>query len=341
MELTATTMISLDGVTQAPGGPDEDTSGGFDLGGWVMPYFEDEGAKSVRENFERADAFLLGRKTYEIFADYWPHADPANPIGTTLNSLPKHVVSTTLTDLSWSGASLVEGDPIEAIAELKRQPGRELQVHGSVILTQSLLAAGLIHRRPTPHLRPRRRPGHRFLRGRPRARERPDHPLRSGSDVVEAWDLVDRELAVDPFQILEVEAILAAAREALEADDAAQGGKWRPLATPVEHDRVAGDGVVVEGRQTTTQDVDDPVTAADPQMLGSDDVTRREPPTIAQAGAIDPLEEAVDGFVGLRPVGHEEVGVPGGTQVTVGDDAEATDHHVWQADRVRVGDHPV
>jgi dihydrofolate reductase len=146
MELTATTMISLDGVTQAPGGPDEDTSGGFDLGGWVMPYFEDDGAKSVRENFERADAFLLGRKTYEIFADYWPHADPANPIGTALNSLPKHVVSTTLTDLAWPGASLIEGDPIEAIAELKRQPGRELQIHGSIILTQSLLAAGLIDR---------------------------------------------------------------------------------------------------------------------------------------------------------------------------------------------------
>jgi dihydrofolate reductase len=63
-------------------GPEEDTSGGFELGGWTMPYFEDDGAKSVRENFERADAFLLGRKTYEIFAGYWPHADPANPIAT-------------------------------------------------------------------------------------------------------------------------------------------------------------------------------------------------------------------------------------------------------------------
>jgi dihydrofolate reductase len=146
MELTARTMISLDGVTQAPGGPDEDRSGGFELGGWAMPYFEEESAASVREEFERADAFLLGRRTYEIFAGYWPHADPANPIAAALNSLPKHVVSTTLTDLSWSGASLVGGDPIEAIAELKRQPGGELQVHGSVILTQSLLAAGLIDR---------------------------------------------------------------------------------------------------------------------------------------------------------------------------------------------------
>ncbi len=148
MELTATTMISLDGVTQAPGGPEEDTSGGFELGGWVMPYFEDDGAKSVREKFERADAFLLGRRTYEIFAAYWPHADPANPIGTALNSLPKHVVSSTLSDgdLTWDGASLIEGDPIEAIAQLKRRPGRELQIQGSVVLTQSLLAAGLIDR---------------------------------------------------------------------------------------------------------------------------------------------------------------------------------------------------
>jgi dihydrofolate reductase len=148
MELTATTMMSLDGVTQAPGGPDEDRSGGFELGGWVMPYFDDDGGRYVSENFARADAFLLGRKTYEIFAGHWPHADPANPIGAALNSLPKHVVSTTLTDadLTWGGAALLEGDPLEAIAALKRLSGRELQVHGSVVLTRSLLAAGLIDR---------------------------------------------------------------------------------------------------------------------------------------------------------------------------------------------------
>jgi dihydrofolate reductase len=146
MELTVRTMISLDGVTQAPGGPDEDRSGGFELGGWSMPYFDEAAAGAVREGFGRADAFLLGRRTYEIFAGYWPHADPENPIAAALNSLPKHVVSTTLTDLSWDGASLVEGDPIKAVAELKSRPGRELQVHGSVILTQSLLAAGLVDR---------------------------------------------------------------------------------------------------------------------------------------------------------------------------------------------------
>ena len=146
MELTATTMMSLDGVTQAPGGPEEDTSGGFDLGGWAMPYFDEVWAKAVAENFARADAFLLGRRTYEIFAGYWPHADPENPIAAALNSLPKHVVSSTLSDLSWDGAALLDGELTEAVAELKRRQGRELQVHGSIELTQALLAAGLVDR---------------------------------------------------------------------------------------------------------------------------------------------------------------------------------------------------
>lgn len=146
MELTVTTMMSLDGVTQAPGGPDEDRSGGFELGGWSMPYFEDDGARFVRENFDRADAFLLGRRTYEIFAAYWPQVEDANPIAAALNSRPKHVVSSTQGDLAWDGTELVEGDLTEAVAELKRRPGRELQVHGSVELTQALLAAGLVDR---------------------------------------------------------------------------------------------------------------------------------------------------------------------------------------------------
>src|ERR1700744_6531921 len=146
MELTVTTMMTLDGVTQAPGGPEEDTSGGFDLGGWVMPYFDDDGAAFVRENIGRADAFLLGRKTYEIFASYWPQVGAENPIAAALNGLPKHVVSSTLTELTWDGASLLEGDLVEAVTELKRRPGRELQVHGSIELTQSLLAAGLVDR---------------------------------------------------------------------------------------------------------------------------------------------------------------------------------------------------
>jgi dihydrofolate reductase len=145
MELTVTTLMSLDGVTQAPGAPDEDRSGGFDLGGWAMPYIDEDGSKRVEEIFDRADAFLLGRKTYEIFAGYWPQVS-GNPIADALNGRPKHVVSSTLGELSWDGASLLDGDLLDAVAELKRRPGRELQVHGSVKLTQALLAAGLVDR---------------------------------------------------------------------------------------------------------------------------------------------------------------------------------------------------
>jgi dihydrofolate reductase len=146
MELTVTTMMSLDGVTQSPGAPEEDPSGGFDLGGWAMPYFEEESSRHIDRIFERADAFLLGRKTYEIFASYWPGVGDENPISTALNAKPKHVVSSTLGDLDWDGASLLEGDLVEAVEALKAQPGRELQVHGSVELTQALLAAGLVDR---------------------------------------------------------------------------------------------------------------------------------------------------------------------------------------------------
>jgi dihydrofolate reductase len=146
MELTVTTMMSLDGVTQAPGGPDEDRGGGFELGGWAMPYFEEESGKVIAERFERADAFLLGRKTYEIFAGYWPQVPRGNPIADALNDRPKHVASRTLDDLSWDGASLIQGDLVEAVTELKSRPGGELQVHGSVELTQQLLAANLVDR---------------------------------------------------------------------------------------------------------------------------------------------------------------------------------------------------
>jgi len=105
MELTVTTMMSLDGVTQSPGAPEEDPSGGFELGGWAMPYFEEESSRHIDAIFGRADAFLLGRKTYEIFASYWPGVGDENPISTALNAKPKHVVSSTLGDLSWDGAS--------------------------------------------------------------------------------------------------------------------------------------------------------------------------------------------------------------------------------------------
>jgi dihydrofolate reductase len=146
MDLTVTTMMTLDGVTQSPGAPEEDPSGGFDLGGWAMPYFEEESMRHIDGIFGRTDAFLLGRKTYEIFASYWPGVGDENAISTALNAKPKHVVSSTLDNLTWDGASLLEGDVVEAVAKLKQQPGRELQVHGSIELTQALLAAGLVDR---------------------------------------------------------------------------------------------------------------------------------------------------------------------------------------------------
>jgi dihydrofolate reductase len=146
MDLSVTTMMSLDGVTQSPGAPEEDPSGGFGLGGWAMPYFEEQSMRHIDGIFGRADAFLLGRKTYEIFASYWPGVGDENPISSSLNSRPKHVVSSTLHELSWDGASLLEGDLVEAVTALKREPGRELQVHGSIELTQALLAAGLVDR---------------------------------------------------------------------------------------------------------------------------------------------------------------------------------------------------
>jgi dihydrofolate reductase len=146
MDLTVRTMMSLDGVTQAPGGPDEDREGGFELGGWAMPFFDETAGATVAEEFIRAEAFLLGRKTYEIFADYWPKVDDENPVAAALNSKPKHVASSTLGELDWDGASLLDGDLVEAVTELKKQPGGELQVHGSIELTQALLAAGLVDR---------------------------------------------------------------------------------------------------------------------------------------------------------------------------------------------------
>ncbi|WP_040775699.1 dihydrofolate reductase family protein [Nocardia pneumoniae] len=145
MELSLTQFVTVDGVCQAPGGPQEDTSGGFPHGGWSVPFGDADFGAFVDEVFERADAFLLGRRTYEIFAGYWPKVtDPDNPIAAKLNTLPKYVASSTLERADWAGTQLLRGDLVAEVTALKQRPGRELQVHGSGNLAHTLLANGLV-----------------------------------------------------------------------------------------------------------------------------------------------------------------------------------------------------
>ena len=143
MKLTATMMLSLDGVYQGPGGPDEDRRGGFERGGWVAPLFDEEGGRFVTSVFERADALLLGRRTWEIFEAYWPHHDEGDPVSHGINVLPKYVPSSTLKDPGWN-THVIAGDVEAAVRELKAMPGRELQVHGSGGLLRWLLERDLV-----------------------------------------------------------------------------------------------------------------------------------------------------------------------------------------------------
>ena len=147
MKLTTTTNVSVDGVMQGLGGPDEDRRGGFERGGWALPLFgrDEEGTAFVGQVFQRADAFLLGRRTYEIFAGYWGvMADSSHPIAAALNTRPKYVASTTLTDPQWADTTVLSGDVEAAVSELKANPGRELQVHGSGNLVRWLLDNHLV-----------------------------------------------------------------------------------------------------------------------------------------------------------------------------------------------------
>ena len=144
-KLVVGTFTTLDGVMQAPGGPDEDREGGFEHGGWLVPYFDDEFARIMNDWTLRAGAFLLGRKTYEIFAASWPNAtDPADESAKALNNRPKFVASRTLTRVDWHNSSLLEGDVATEVSRLKAETGDEIQVHGSSDLLQTLLRHDLV-----------------------------------------------------------------------------------------------------------------------------------------------------------------------------------------------------
>jgi dihydrofolate reductase len=145
MRLTLMQFLSLDGVSQGPGAPDEDTSDGFTRGGWFVPFLDDEFLRQATAWTAEADAFLFGRRTYLSFADAWPKVtDPADPVAAQLNGRPKYVASQRLTSGAWEPVTVLSGDVAAQVAELKRQPGRELQIHGSTRLGGAMLAAGLV-----------------------------------------------------------------------------------------------------------------------------------------------------------------------------------------------------
>ncbi|MFF3614970.1 dihydrofolate reductase family protein [Streptomyces sp. NPDC002580] len=145
MRLVLQEFLSLDGVSQGPGSPEEDVSDGFTRGGWMVPHLDDAFMRIARDWIGAADGFLFGRRTYVNFARDWPQMnDPDDPVGSRLNGLPKYVASNTLTEAGWEPTTILSGDVPGRVAELKRRPGRELQIHGSARLGASLLAAGLV-----------------------------------------------------------------------------------------------------------------------------------------------------------------------------------------------------
>jgi dihydrofolate reductase len=148
MKLTTTTQVSVDGVMQGNGGRDENVDPGFERGGWARPpkpLFDDEAMTCVQEIYQRADAFLFGRRTYEVFAAYWGvREDLEDPIVGALNTRPKYVASNTITEPRWADTTILSGDLAAAIAELKAKRTGELQVHGSGVLTRWLLENDLV-----------------------------------------------------------------------------------------------------------------------------------------------------------------------------------------------------
>ena len=145
-KLIVAEFVTLDGVAQAPGAPDEDRDGGFTHGGWQAPLLDEEAGNEMFERASSMEALLLGRKTYEIFANYWPHAPEEIPFTGLLNGVPKYVVSRTMAEpLGWQGSTLVTGDLAESITSMKERHD-EVQVIGSLDLVQSLLRLGLVDR---------------------------------------------------------------------------------------------------------------------------------------------------------------------------------------------------
>jgi dihydrofolate reductase len=143
VKLTTNTQVSVDGVMQANGGRNEEFDPGMERGGWARPLFDDESMAFVNDFYARADAFLFGRRTYELFAGYWG-VQSGNPIADALNARPKYVASNTRPDAQWADTTVLSGDLAAAIRELKAEPGGELQVHGSGSLIRWLLENELV-----------------------------------------------------------------------------------------------------------------------------------------------------------------------------------------------------
>jgi dihydrofolate reductase len=143
-KIVAGEFVSVDGVYQGPGGPDEDRDGGFDQGGWVVPFIDDAFGEYIVGLINSADAFLFGRKTYDIFAASWPMTPEDDPVGAKFNNSPKYVASNTLTSASWTGTTVLSGDIAAELAKLKEGEGGDIQIAGSGDLIQTLLKNDLI-----------------------------------------------------------------------------------------------------------------------------------------------------------------------------------------------------
>jgi dihydrofolate reductase len=143
-KLVVIEFLSLDGVMQAPGAPDEDTEGGFEHGGWALPYHDEVLGATAVEKMAATDAYLFGRKTYEIMAGYWPTASTEEPFTEPLNKTAKYVASTTLQDAQWQNSTVIKGDLVEEVAKLKEQSGRNIAVLGSGDLVQTLINNDLV-----------------------------------------------------------------------------------------------------------------------------------------------------------------------------------------------------